>query len=84
MVTAGVTLTCEFNPTGPTPLSMTPESAFVEVNARVEFPCPAVIVLGVAVSVAVGAGVDPLPPPAELQPANRLSPKRTPRNLACA
>lgn len=48
-------------PTTPTPLSMVPEFAFVEVNVSLE--CwPTAIVVGLALNVAVG-GFDPFPPP---------------------
>jgi hypothetical protein len=61
--------------------------AFVELKVRVELPCPAVNVAGLAVNVAVGAGVaadvDPPPDPAELQPARMLSPKSIPPIFIC-
>jgi hypothetical protein len=45
-------------PTDPTPLSIEPDVALVELNVRLAL-CPAVMVGGVAVKVAVGAAVDP-------------------------
>jgi hypothetical protein len=58
----------EFVPTAPAPLSIEPVTAFVEVNVRVEL-CPAVMLVGAAANVAVGAGVPPPPPECdELQP----------------
>ena len=83
MVAAGLTVTLPFNPTRPTSPSMTPAVAFVEVKVREEL-WPAVIDVGFAVNVAVGAGVgfgnDPPPPVPFEHPPRRVSPKRIPAN----
>jgi len=51
---------------------MEPDSALVELKVRTELPCPAVNEAGLAVSVAVGAGVELPPLPEELHPERMM------------
>jgi hypothetical protein len=74
VVLAGVTVLCPEGATLPMPLSMLTESALVLDQLKVAL-APRVMLEGVAVSVAVGAGGDPETPehPKALRSAHAIS-----------
>ena len=67
MVWAGVTVVLPVDATVPTPLLMVADAALAEVHVRVAL-APAVIVVGEAENVTVGAGGEPDMP---TQPVNK-------------